>query len=102
MPLACVNGDKLHVLTERGDLGYGRGKSGSWWALIAFDAMCDEQVELPYPYTLWVFPLEIRLAVERILVKRGRELRVVSKPKLEAGLLRITSEARAEGRDVGD
>ena len=93
MPIGCVVGDKLHVLTERGDLGYGRGKSGSWWALIAFDALCDEQVELPYPYTLWVFPVETRLAVERLLRKRGRELRMVSHPELEAELSRLISQA---------
>lgn len=97
MPLGCAVGDKLHVLAERGDLGYGRGKSGSWWALTAFDALCDEQVELPYPYTLWVFPLEVRLAVERLLQKRGRELRMVSHPELEAELSRIILEC---GRQV--
>ena len=92
MPPGCVVGDKLQVLTERGDLGYGRGKSGSWWALIAFGALCDEQVELPYPYTLWVFPPEVRLAVERLLRKRGRELAMVSHPELEAELSRIVSK----------
>lgn len=95
MAIGCVVGDKLHVLTERGDLGYGRGKSGSWWALIAFDALCDDQVEMPDRYTLWVFPLQIRLAVERLLRKRGRELMMVSHPELEAELSRIVSQIRS-------
>lgn len=83
MPIGNVQGEKLVVVTERGDLGYGRGKSGNWWALRAFGAMCDEQREMPYPYTLWVFPASIRLAVERVLKERNRELELVSKEEFE-------------------
>ncbi len=70
MPIGTVDADKLKVVTERRNLGYGHGKSGNWWALRAFGAVCDEQIELEYPFTLWVFPAGIKLAVERILKER--------------------------------
>lgn len=89
MPIGNVAGDKLVVITERSDLGWGKGKHGNWWALRAFSAMCDAQDELPYPYERWTFPASIRLAVERILKERGRELEIVDKPDFEVRLSRI-------------
>ncbi|MCL5958765.1 MAG: peptidyl-tRNA hydrolase [Chloroflexi bacterium] len=65
MPVGCVDGDKLAVVTVRSDLGWGKGKHGNWWALRAFSAMCDQHDDLPYPYGLWTFPSSIHLAVER-------------------------------------
>lgn len=91
MPLGNVQGERLVVLTERGDLGYGRGKSGNWWALRAFGALCDEQIDLPHPYTLWVFPTLLRLAIERIMRERGRELALVGKAEFESTLSRIVA-----------
>jgi hypothetical protein len=70
MAFGYVDGDKLVLFTCRRDLGYGKGRRGSWWALIAFSAMADFRTEFQYPLTKWVFPLEIKLAVERILNQR--------------------------------
>jgi hypothetical protein len=39
--LGYVDGDKLILVTPRRDLGYGKGKGGSWWALTAFSAMAN-------------------------------------------------------------
>ena len=91
MPIGSVQGEKLTVLTERADLGYGHGKGGNWWALRAFGAMCDQQIDMPYPYTLWVFPASIHLAVERVLKERGRDLELLTKPEFEAELSRIAA-----------
>ncbi len=82
MATGCIKGDKLVAITERSELGYGHGKSGNWWALRAFGAMCDRETELPYPYTMWEFPAEIRLAVERVLKERGRELELLTPEEL--------------------
>ena len=70
-----INGDKLIL---RRDLGSGKGKRGSWWALIAFDAMADMREELQYPLTKWIFPVEIKLAVERILNRRNANFELTS------------------------
>ncbi|MDA8220068.1 MAG: hypothetical protein M0Z94_20900 [Dehalococcoidales bacterium] len=100
MPIGNVQGDKLVVVTERGDLGHGRGKSGNWWALRAFGAMCDEQIDLPYPYTKWVFPTSIRLAVERVLNERGCELEVLSDEEFEGKLGQMKAgRAASEGTE---
>jgi hypothetical protein len=48
MAFGYINGDKLVLFTFRRDLGSGKGKRGSWWALIAFDAMADMREELQY------------------------------------------------------
>lgn len=100
MPIGNVQDEKLVVVTERGDLGYGWGKRGNWWALRAFGALCDEQQELPYPYTLWVFPASIRLAVERVLQERGRELELLSKPEFEVQLGRLAAAEAAGTQEV--
>lgn len=79
MAFGYVDGNKLVLFTLRRDLGYGRGKRGSWWALIAFSAMADVREELQYPLTKWVFPLEIKVAVERILRQRNANFELMSK-----------------------
>lgn len=95
MPIGTVDGDKLKVITERRDLGYGHGKSGNWWALGAFGAMCDEQIELECPFTLWVFPAGIKLAVERVLKEHGYELTMLTKAEFE----REVEEIRKGGKN---
>jgi hypothetical protein len=78
MAFGYINGDKLVLFTFRRDLGSGKGKRGSWWALIAFDAMADMREELQYPLTKWIFPLEIKLAVKRILNRRNANFELMS------------------------
>ena len=78
MAFGYTSGDRLILFTFRRDLGYGKGKRGSWWALIAFDAMADMREELQYPLTKWIFPLEIKLAVERILSRRNAGFELMS------------------------
>jgi hypothetical protein len=78
MAFGYIDGDKLVLFTLRRDLGYGKGKRGSWWALIAFSAMADVREELEYPLTKLVFPLEIKVAVERILQQRNANFELVN------------------------
>jgi hypothetical protein len=77
MAFGYIEGNKLVLFTYRRDLGYGKGKRGSWWALIAFSALADDREELQYPLTKWIFPVEIKLAVERILKQRKANLELI-------------------------
>jgi hypothetical protein len=43
------------------------------------------------PYTLWVFPTSLRLAIERILQERGRQLALVDQVEFESPLSRIAA-----------
>jgi hypothetical protein len=95
VPFGCVKSGKLVVVTQRSDLGYGRGSSGRWWALQAFSAMCDQQTELSRHYDLWTFPATIALAVERILEARGRKLTMVDEDELARGMLACTEDPPA-------
>lgn len=78
MAFGYIKDDKLIVFTQHKELGYGKGKQGNWWALRAFGAICEAEERLPYPLTKWEFPLELELAVERILKARQREFQLVS------------------------
>jgi hypothetical protein len=49
MAFVYRNDDKLVLFTLRRDLGSGKGKRGSWWALIAFAAIADAREDLQYP-----------------------------------------------------
>jgi hypothetical protein len=40
--------------------------------------MADMREELQYPLTKWIFPLQIRLAVERILNRRNASFELMS------------------------
>jgi hypothetical protein len=93
MAFGYINGDKLVLFTFRRDLGSGKGKRGSWWTLIAFDAMADMQEELQYPLTKWIFSLEMKLAVERILNRRNADFELMSKEKC---LQRISEIVKAQ------
>jgi len=77
MAFGYIDGDKLVLFTLRRDLGYGKGKRGSWWALIAFSAIADVREELRYPLTKWIFPLQLKLAVERILTQRNADFELL-------------------------
>jgi hypothetical protein len=89
MVFGYVDGDKLILFTFRRDLGSGKGKRSSWWALIAFDAMADLREELQYPLTKWIFPLEIRLAVERILNRRHTSFELMSEKECDQRISEI-------------
>jgi hypothetical protein len=93
-----VDGDKLILFTFRRDLGSGKGKRGSWWALIAFDAMADLREELQYPLTKWIFPLEIRLAVERILNRRHVSFELMSEKECDQRISEVMKAQEDEKR----
>jgi len=78
MAFGYIDGDKMVLFTYRRDLGYGKGRRGSWWALVAFSALADDREELPYPLTKWIFPVEIKVAVERILEQRKANLELMN------------------------
>lgn len=96
MAFGYIDENKLVLFTYRRDLGYGRGKRGSWWALIAFSALADDREELHYPITKWIFPVEIKLAVERILKQRNANLELMNKEQCTE---RISEIIKAERRD---
>jgi len=93
VPIANIKVGKFVVISERGDLGYGHGKSGNWRALWAFSAMCDDQIEVGRRYTVWGFPLEIRLVVERVLRERDREIKAVNRTEFKGEVSRMVSGA---------
>ncbi len=79
------DGEKLIVYTEHKELGYGKGKRGNWWALIAFSAIADKKEDLSEDYrgiegylSKWTFPASCELAVRRILEARDRQFRLLS------------------------
>ena len=96
VPFGCLKADKLLVVTERSNLGYGRGSRGKWWALTALGALCDEERALTKRYKLWAFPSGIALAVERILVARGRQLTMVDEATFERGVRLCSEESTSE------
>ena len=98
MAFGYVDGDKLILFTFRRDLGSGKGKRGSWWALIAFDAMADLREELQYPLTKWIFPLEIRLAVERILNRRHVSFELMSEKECDQRISEVMKAQEDEKR----
>jgi hypothetical protein len=97
MAFGYIDGDSLVLFTFRRDLGSGKGKRGSWWALIAFDAMADIREELQYPLTKWIFPLETKLAVERILNRRHANLELMSEEECARRISEVV-KAQEEGR----
>jgi len=98
MAFGYVDGDKLILFTFRRDLGSGRGKRGSWWALIAFDAMADMREEIQYPLTKWIFPLEIKLAIERILNQRSANFELMSEKECEQRISEVMKAQEDEKR----
>jgi hypothetical protein len=97
MTFGYIDGDKLILFTFRRDLGSGKGKRGSWWALIAFDAMADAREELQYPLTKWIFPVEIRLAVERILNRRSANFELMSEEGCAQRISEVMKAQEEEG-----
>ena len=98
MAFGYINGDKLVLFTFRRDLGSGKGKRGSWWALIAFGAMADMREELQYPLSKWIFPLEIKLAVERILNRRNANFELMSEQECAHRISELTLSSTEVGR----
>jgi hypothetical protein len=98
MAFGYIDGDKLVLFTSRRDLGYGKGKRGSWWALIAFSAMADVREELQYPLTKWVFPLEIKLAVERILNQRNANFELMNEEQCTQRISEVMKAQEEERR----
>jgi hypothetical protein len=98
MAFGYVNGDKLVLFTFRRDLGSGKGKRGSWWALIAFDAMADMREELQYPLTRWIFPLGMKLAVERILNRRNANFELMSEERCAQRISEVVKAQEEEKR----
>jgi hypothetical protein len=98
MAFGYIDGDKLILFTPRRDLGYGRGKRGSWWALIAFSAMADVREELQYPLTKWVFPLEIKVAVERILRQRNANFELMNEEQCTQRISEVVKAQEEERR----
>jgi len=90
------DGEKLIVYTEHKELGYGKGKSGNWWALIAFDVIADEKKDLSKDYegiegylSKWTFPASCELAVRRILEARDRQFRLLSQEECNKQLKKL-------------
>jgi hypothetical protein len=98
MAFGYVDSDKLVLFTSRRDLGYGKGKRGSWWALIAFSAMADVRIELQYPLTKWVFPLEIKLAVDRILNQRNANFELMNEEQCTQRISEVMKAQEEERR----
>ena len=98
MAFGYIDGDKLILFTFRRDLGSGKGKLGSWWAPIAFDAMADMREELQYPLTKWIFPLGIRLAVERILNRRHASFELMSEKECAQRISEVMKAQEDEKR----
>lgn len=46
MAFGYIVEDRLIVYTFRKELGYGKGKSGNWWALRALGAICEREERL--------------------------------------------------------
>jgi len=103
MAFGYIDGDRLVLFTFRRDLGYGKGRRGSWWALIAFSAMADAREELQYPLTKWVFPLEIRLAVERILYQRNASFELMNEEQCNQRIFELmkTQEQDKQNESIG-
>jgi hypothetical protein len=98
MAFGYIDGDKLILFTLRRDLGYGKGKRGSWWALIAFSAMADVREELQYPLTKWVFPLEIKVAIERILYQRNANFELMNEKQCTRKISEVLRAQEEEER----
>ena len=78
MAFGYIENDTLIIFTFKKELGYGRGKSGNWWALQAIDAIADGSERLEYSITRWSFPAHLQMAIERILQSRGRPFEVLA------------------------
>jgi hypothetical protein len=98
MAFGYIDGDKLILFTFRRDLGSGKGKRGSWWALIAFDAMADMREQLQFPLTKWIFPLEIKLAVERILNRRNASFELMNEKECAQRISEVMKAQEDEKR----
>ena len=46
MAFGYLDDTQLILYSFKKELGYGRGRKGNWRALIALDALCDEQERL--------------------------------------------------------
>lgn len=95
MAVAYVTDTELFLYAMRGELapkkrsGFG---SGSYWALTAMMALAEEETD-QYPVTLWRLRLEMKPAVEKLVLAKQAILEYVDKATAESRVLTVLSEA---------
>jgi hypothetical protein len=60
--------------------------------------MADAHEELQYPLTKWVFPLEIRLAVKRILNQRNASFESMNEEQCNQRIFEVMKTQEEEKR----
>jgi hypothetical protein len=60
--------------------------------------MADVREELQYPLTKWVFPLEIKVAVERILQQRNANFELVNEEQCTQRISEVLRAQEGESR----
>jgi hypothetical protein len=98
MAVAYINKEdgELVLFAARGEVGpkkrngYG---SGVYWALTAFLALAEEEVD-QFPITQWRFKLSMKEAMERILSAKGAILEYLDPLECDNRVKAVLSESK--------
>lgn len=94
MAIAYIVKEELFIYAMRGELapkkrsGFG---SGSYWAITAMMSLSEEETD-QYPVTLWRMKLNLKPAVEKIVLAKKAVLEYLDKDTCESRVLAILSE----------